>query len=185
MKIALLNDTHFGCRNDSPAFIEYQNKFYNDIFFPYLVENNIKTSSKSFRIGSVRYLTGKEADNVKLQMKLWLKENYTKNDEIRAIGTGGSINKLYNISKHDFNAPMTYQSLCNIIDHIANYNYEDRIRILKLKPDRADVIIHASKIYISCMEWSGAKKIIVPQSGLADGIVNKLYNEYVNGINVS
>ena len=27
MKIALLNDTHFGCRNDSPAFIEYQNRF--------------------------------------------------------------------------------------------------------------------------------------------------------------
>src|SRR5210317_1650835 len=43
MKIALLNDTHFGCRNDSPAFIEYQNKFYNDLFFPYLIENNIKT----------------------------------------------------------------------------------------------------------------------------------------------
>ncbi len=43
MKIALLNDTHFGCRNDSPAFIEYQNKFYNDLFFPYLKEHNIKT----------------------------------------------------------------------------------------------------------------------------------------------
>ena len=43
MKIALLNDTHFGCRNDSPAFIEYQNKFYNDVFFPYLEEHNIKT----------------------------------------------------------------------------------------------------------------------------------------------
>ena len=43
MKIALLNDTHFGCRNDSPAFIEYQNKFYNEVFFPYLEENNIKT----------------------------------------------------------------------------------------------------------------------------------------------
>ena len=43
MKIALLNDTHFGCRNDSPAFIEYQNKFYNDTFFPYLIENNIDT----------------------------------------------------------------------------------------------------------------------------------------------
>ena len=42
MKIALLNDTHFGCRNDSPAFIEYQNKFYNDLFFPYLQKNNIK-----------------------------------------------------------------------------------------------------------------------------------------------
>ena len=43
MKIALLNDTHFGCRNDSPAFIEYQIKFYNDVFFPYLKEHNIKT----------------------------------------------------------------------------------------------------------------------------------------------
>ena len=43
MKIALLNDTHFGCRNDSPAFIEYQNAFYNDLFFPYLQKNDIKT----------------------------------------------------------------------------------------------------------------------------------------------
>jgi len=43
MKIALLNDTHFGCRNDSPAFIEYQNKFYNDVFFPYIRENNVNT----------------------------------------------------------------------------------------------------------------------------------------------
>ena len=42
MKIALLNDTHFGYRNDSSAFMEYQNKFYDDIFFPYLLENNIK-----------------------------------------------------------------------------------------------------------------------------------------------
>lgn len=43
MKIALLNDTHFGCRNDSPAFLKFQTRFYNDIFFPYLIENDIKT----------------------------------------------------------------------------------------------------------------------------------------------
>ena len=43
MKIALLNDTHFGCRNDSPAFIEYQNRFYDEQFFPYLIKNNINT----------------------------------------------------------------------------------------------------------------------------------------------
>ena len=42
MKIALLNDTHFGCRNDSPHFINYQNKFYEEQFFPYLIKNNIK-----------------------------------------------------------------------------------------------------------------------------------------------
>ena len=43
MKIALLNDTHFGARNDSPAFIEFQNLFYDKIFFPYIERNNIKT----------------------------------------------------------------------------------------------------------------------------------------------
>ena len=43
MKIALLNDTHFGVRNDSEAFRNYQLKFYDEIFFPYLEENNIKT----------------------------------------------------------------------------------------------------------------------------------------------
>src|SRR5210317_2028489 len=43
MKIALLNDTHFGVRNDSPAFLEYQVKFYEEQFFPYLEQNNITT----------------------------------------------------------------------------------------------------------------------------------------------
>ena len=43
MKIALINDTHWGARNDSPAFIDYFNRFYDEVFFPYLQENNIKT----------------------------------------------------------------------------------------------------------------------------------------------
>jgi len=42
MKIALLNDTHFGCRNDNPAFIKFQNKFYDEQFFPFIQRNNIK-----------------------------------------------------------------------------------------------------------------------------------------------
>jgi len=43
MKIALLNDTHFGARNDSLIFDDFFHKFYNEIFFPYLKEHNIKT----------------------------------------------------------------------------------------------------------------------------------------------
>lgn len=42
MKIAIINDTHFGCRNDSSVFLDTFLKFFDTQFFPYLEENNIK-----------------------------------------------------------------------------------------------------------------------------------------------
>lgn len=43
MKLCILGDTHFGARGDSLDFHKYFRKFYNDVFFPYLKENNITT----------------------------------------------------------------------------------------------------------------------------------------------
>ena len=42
MKIAILNDTHAGVRGDMVAMSDYQGRFYKEIFFPYLIENDIK-----------------------------------------------------------------------------------------------------------------------------------------------
>ena len=42
MKIAILNDTHAGVRGDMVAMADYQGRFYEEVFFPYLVENDIK-----------------------------------------------------------------------------------------------------------------------------------------------
>jgi DNA repair exonuclease SbcCD nuclease subunit len=42
VRIAFLNDTHCGVRNSSEVFMDYQERFYRDVFFPYLLENNIK-----------------------------------------------------------------------------------------------------------------------------------------------
>jgi len=42
MKIALLNDTHCGVRNSSQIFIDFQERFFNEIFFPYCLKNNIE-----------------------------------------------------------------------------------------------------------------------------------------------
>ena len=41
MKIAILNDTHCGCRNSSDIFMDYQERFYSEVFFPYLKQNGI------------------------------------------------------------------------------------------------------------------------------------------------
>src|SRR6056300_1794408 len=41
MNIAILNGTLAGCRNSSDIFMGYQERFYSDVFFPYLLENNI------------------------------------------------------------------------------------------------------------------------------------------------
>ena len=43
MKVAVITDTHFGCRNDSQAFMDYFRKFYEEIFFPTLQEQGIDT----------------------------------------------------------------------------------------------------------------------------------------------
>lgn len=42
MKIAFINDTHFGVRNDSPFFLEHILNFLETKFIPYLVENKIE-----------------------------------------------------------------------------------------------------------------------------------------------
>ena len=43
MKVALLCDTHFGCRGDSKIFLTQQEKFFTDIFFPALEEHQVNT----------------------------------------------------------------------------------------------------------------------------------------------
>ena len=42
MLVAILNDTHAGVRQSSEIFMDYQEKFYRDVFFPYLEEHGIK-----------------------------------------------------------------------------------------------------------------------------------------------
>ena len=42
MNVAIIGDTHFGARNDNINFSEYFYKFYDEQFFPYLKEHNIK-----------------------------------------------------------------------------------------------------------------------------------------------
>lgn len=42
-KIAIIADTHFGVRNSNVYFMKNMGKFFDEIFFPYLIKHNIDT----------------------------------------------------------------------------------------------------------------------------------------------
>lgn len=133
-------------------------------------------TSKSFKIGTVRMLEDKkEFKNIWSAIELWIKENTKMLKNISVIGSGGNINKIFKLSGKKMGTPLSLTYMKNQLSFLSEMTYEERIQKLDLNPDRADVIIPATKIYVSAMEWCGATKVYVPKIGLADGIVKNLY----------
>lgn len=137
-------------------------------------------ASKSCEIGTVRLLNNMVDDATWKDLELWIK-NYVKDyDKVDIIGSGGNINKIFKMSRKAIGKPLTYFYLTSLFNRLNNYSYEERITELDLNQDRADVIIPATRIYLSAMKWSGAKDIYVPKIGLSDGIIKSLYYETIS-----
>lgn len=135
-------------------------------------------NSKSFKIGTVRLLNNvKGTKEIWENVEIWIKANTQNLKKLSLVGSGGNINKLFKLSNQPEGKPLSLMYLKTQYQFLKQMTYEQRIAELGLNPDRADVIIPATKIYLSVMKWSGAKKIYVPKIGLADGIVKNLYYE--------
>jgi len=137
-----------------------------------------RIASHSFNVGTLRILNNTAGKKNFKEMKEWIKDLQLNSKEVKIIGSGGNINKLFKISGIKENQPLLYSNLIEIYKFINFYNVEERIKILGLNPDRADVIIPASEIFLKIMKWSGAEQVIVPTIGVSDGIVRQLYKEY-------
>lgn len=138
--------------------------------------NQKKIAFRSFKIGSVRMLTHYDLQLTWKEMKAWIKEQKKRiNENIVGIGTGGNIHKLFELAKRKMGKPFSLKKLKAIRAYLASYTYEERINILQLNVDRADVILPASQIYISAMEWGGIEQILVPNMGIKDGMLQVLY----------
>lgn len=132
---------------------------------------------ESFNIGTIRLLKGLVADNTWLELKEHLKSNTKSSLPITAIGSGGNINKVFSLSKKKEGKPLSLELLKDYYKELSNVSLEERIRMYKLREDRADVIVPALQIYTNVMRWGGINEIYVPKIGLADGLIQSLYEE--------
>ena len=143
-----------------------------------IIKRGKRVKAKSFKIGTVRALKNKVKSSAWSDIKDWVKEELKEENKLTGIGTGGNINRLYKMSSCKMNAPLTLQELKSLNDMVRSHSWEERISELRLKPDRADVIVHAAEIYIKTMELAGVKKMIVPRVGLSDGIIIDLFKKH-------
>ena len=132
-------------------------------------------NSRSFKVGTVRLLNNMVCDVVWEEIEKWIKNNTSQYDEVTLIGSGGNINKLFKMSGKMQEKPLSYIYINSQYAFLNSLSYEQRVAELGLNPDRADVIIPATRIYLNAMKWSGARNIYVPKIGLSDGIVKAMY----------
>jgi exopolyphosphatase/guanosine-5'-triphosphate,3'-diphosphate pyrophosphatase len=140
-----------------------------------LFSNGKIVVSRSFKAGTVRFLNNMVCDVVWEEMEKWIKLSTKDYDDVILIGSGGNINKLFKMSGKLQDKPMSYFYLNSQYTLLNSLTYEQRISELSLNPDRSDVIIPATQIYLNAMKWSGASNIYVPKIGLSDGIVKAMY----------
>lgn len=132
---------------------------------------------ESFNIGTIRLLKNMVTDQNWDELRDHLKNNTKSKWPIIAIGSGGNINKVFSLSKKKEGKPLPLDLLKDYYKELSSVTLEDRIRVYKLREDRADVLIPALQIYINVMRWADIPEIYVPKIGLADGLIQSLYEE--------
>lgn len=139
------------------------------------LEGGKRVKSASFKIGTVRTLKNKVPLSAWVEIQAFLEELRAQHGELMAVGTGGNINRIFKENGNLFGEPLSKNDIQLQRDRIAAHSFEERVKLLRLRPDRADVIIPAADIFLRVMELADIEEVFVPKVGLADGIIYDLY----------
>ena len=140
-----------------------------------IIRNGELLASKSFKLGTVRLLNDLVPDRVWKEIKKWVVGHTKEYKKIAVLGTGGNINKLVKLTSTKEGKPLSLVALSSIYHQLQSLTYEERILQFELNPDRADVILPATRIYLRAMGWCGATRIYIPKAGLADGMIQEMF----------
>ena len=139
--------------------------------------NGTLFSKRSFNIGTIRLLKNLVHDKEWDEMKNHIKQVTKGQRSVVAIGSGGNINKVFSLSKKKDGKPIHIDLLRDYYHELESVPLSERISRYNLRADRADVIVPALSIYINVMRWAGADEIFVPKIGLADGLIQHLWEK--------
>lgn len=144
-------------------------------------ENRI-VASRSFNIGTIRILDNQDKEETWTEMHDFVKQHTKNYRSVIGIGTGGNINKLFKLSEEKEDVPLSFVKLKALYNYLDSFSLKDRINVLGLNNDRADVIIPACEIYITIMKWASIKNIYVPKVGMVDGIIQMLIDKNLTDV---
>ena len=144
-----------------------------------LIRQGTRLEGRSFKMGAVRLLKDKVEDSIWPEMNAWCSELIAERGlhAPLAIGAGGNINRLFKLCGGLNGEALSYDRLASLVEDLSRCSYEERMLRFQLKPDRADVVVPAGRIYLDTMKMVGAEGILVPKVGLADGMILGLYNQ--------
>lgn len=144
-------------------------------------------ATESFRLGSVRLLQLLEDKKQGEKKFNLLVEEYVEAAQRRlkkeisgrkielCVGTGGNIEALADLKKDilskEKNGSFSADDLNSILKKLMSLSFEDRVQQLRLRPDRADVIIPASIILREIVKVAGIAEVLVPDVGLKEGLI--------------
>ncbi len=174
----IIYSNHIECMADREGAYLYVDVGGGSTEINFLTDGDLH-SSVSYNIGTVRLLTNKVRDDEWLRMEEDLKKMLTIAPKINIIGSGGNINKIYRMAsiKNSVKQRMPVTSVRAIYNQLNTLSVEERMEQYNLKEDRADVIVPAAEIFLRIADLVHAAYIHVPVIGLADGIIDELYEK--------
>lgn len=132
--------------------------------------------SRSINIGTLRLLTETVPPGQWEYIIAQVKEITRGIENIHIVGSGGNINKLIRLvhKSEKKKTDLSVVSLNNLYKKMAAMTVEERMETYDLQENRADVIVPAAQIFLVVAGVIGATSIMVPNVGLADGMINLL-----------
>ena len=143
-----------------------------------LIRNGKRVKGQSFQLGTVRQLAGRIPDGEWGAVEAYVSGLQSEDRPLYAIGTGGNANRLQRLALTPRDEAIPMKKIEHVQSELAKLGVEERRRRYHLKPDRADVIVHAADIYLKIMHLAGAPHMAVPKVGLVDGMILSTYEEW-------